>query len=119
MRSLVKLAVPAFLGLSLALASTLALAKKPSTPLGKWMNANISSNMSGDPDGFAALKTNMALVEGKLPPNGSYPKWAEMANATIVAANKQDLKAVKATCKTCHDAYQDQYIKENLNVPFP
>jgi hypothetical protein len=115
MRTLVKLALP----LSLALATTLALAKKPATPLGKWMNANVSSNMSGDADAFAAIKTNMALVAGKPPANGSYPKWAQLANASIAAANKQDLKALKATCKDCHTAYQEQYIKENLAVPFP
>jgi hypothetical protein len=107
------------LGLALAFATTAALARKPATKLGHWMNDNISSNMGGDADGFAQIKTNMALVVGKPPPNGSYPKWAEMAKATIAAADKGDLKAVKATCKSCHDAYQDQYIKENLNAPFP
>ena len=107
------------LGLALAFATTAALARKPSTKLGHWMNDNISSNMGGDADGFAQIKTSMALVVAKPPPNGSYPKWAEMAKATIAAADKGDLKRVKATCKTCHDAYQDQYIKENLNAPFP
>ena len=107
------------LGLALAFATTAALAKKPSTALGHWMNDNISSNMSGDADGFAAIKTQMAIVVGKPPPNGSYPKWAEMAKATIAAADTGDIKKVKATCNTCHSAYQEQYIKENKNAPFP
>jgi cytochrome c553 len=115
MRILVKIAIP----LSIALAATLAFAKKPATPLGKWMNANVSSNMGGDPDSFAALQKSLVLVASRPPQNGSYPKWAEMANAGVTAAAKQDLKAAKASCKTCHDAYQEQYIKENLTVPFP
>jgi hypothetical protein len=119
MRTLVKLALPLSLTLSLVLGTTIALGKKPATPLGKWMNANISSNMTGDADGFAALKTQLAIVQGNPPKNGSYPKWVEMTKASIAAADKQDLKAVKATCKTCHDAYQEQYIKENPTVPFP
>jgi len=115
MRTLLKIAIP----LSVALAATLAFAKKPVTPLGKWMNANISSNMAGDADSFATLQKNLLLVASKPPPNGSYPKWADMANAGAAAAGQKDLKATKATCKTCHDAYQAQYIKENLAVPFP
>jgi cytochrome c553 len=115
MRNLLKVAIP----LSIALAATLAFAKKPVTPFGKWMNANVGSNMGGDPDSFAALQKNLVLVAGKLPPTGSYPKWAEMANAGAAAAGKQDLKGAKASCKSCHDAYQAQYIKENPTAQFP
>jgi len=115
MRNLLKIAIP----LSIALATTLAVAKQAKTPLGKWMNANVSSNMSGDADSFAALQKSLLLVASKSPKNGSYPKWADMANAGAAAAGSKDLKAAKAACKTCHDAYQDQYIKENLTVPFP
>ncbi len=114
MRALVRIALP----VTVALAATLAFAKKPSTALGKWMNANVSSNMGGDPDSFTALQKNLLFVASK-PPSGSYPKWVDMANAGAAAAAKQDLKGAKASCKTCHDAYQPQYIKEHLTDPFP
>jgi len=92
--------------LATAAVSGLARAGDPKTPLGKWMKD------------YDALKKSLDLVAGKTP-KGDYPQWSAMATAGSAAAAKQDLKAVKASCKQCHDAYKDKYIKDFPDQPFP
>jgi cytochrome c553 len=105
------------LTVALCFVAGLAAAGDPKTPLGKWMKPNMGAPLAGQD--FAALQKSLDLVASKPPPAGSYPKWASMAQAGSAAAAKQDVTAVKAACKQCHDAYKEQYIKEYPTRAFP
>jgi cytochrome c553 len=102
--------------LATAAVSGLARAGDPKTPLGKWMKPNMGAPLAGED--YDALKKSLDLVASKAP-KGDYPQWSAMATAGSAAAAKQDLKAVKASCKQCHDAYKDKYIKDFPDQPFP
>ena len=104
------------LAIALVLAAAVAGAGEAKTPLGKWMKPNMGGALSGQD--FGQLKTSFDLVASK-PPSGSYPQWAAMSQKGSDAAAKQDLAGVKAACKSCHDAYKAQYIKEFPDKPFP
>ena len=109
-------ALPLALALSLTAGAGVALAGEPATPLGKWMKPNIGTPLAGQD--FATLQKNLEFVAGKVPA-ADYDKWAEISKAGAAAAAKQDLKAVKASCKSCHDTYKERYKKEFLTKPFP
>jgi cytochrome c553 len=100
----------------LVLFGGVAAAADPKTPLGKWMKPNMGAPFAGQD--FETLQTSFALVAGK-PPPGDYPQWAAFSKAGAAAAAKQNVAAVKATCKQCHDAYKEKYIKEFPTRPFP
>jgi hypothetical protein len=102
---------------ALSLAAGLAAAADPQTPLGKWMKPNMGAALAGQD--FDTLKTSLDLVASKPPPSGSYPEWSNMAKAGSAAAAKQDIKGVKAACKSCHDAYKENYIAAFKARPFP
>jgi hypothetical protein len=101
---------------ALALAAGVAEAAAPLTPLGKWMKPNMGAPLAGQD--FASLQKAFEFVSGK-PPSGDYPQWASMSKTGSAAAGKQDLVAVKAACKQCHDAYKEKYKKEFATTPFP
>lgn len=113
MRSLLRISLPVVMVLLL---SSLAVAGEPATPLGKWMKANVGAPLAGQD--FDTLQKSLTLVASK-PPSDSYPKWADFANTGAAAAGKQDLGAVKASCKRCHEAYKETYKKEFAARPFP
>jgi hypothetical protein len=89
----------------------------PKTVLGKWMQPNVATPLSGQD--FAMLQKSLQLVSDKAPPADKYPRWSAISKAGADAARKKDLKAVRASCKNCHDAYKSQYIKEFPMRPFP
>src|SRR5581483_6466723 len=101
----------AALVLAVAGASGVAFAGDPATPLGKWMKPNIGAALAGQD--FPTLQKNLDFVAGKVP-SGDYAQWAEVAKSGSAAAAKQDIKGVKASCKSCHDLYKDKYKKEFL-----
>lgn len=113
---LLRLAPALPLTLTLALAAGAALAGEPATALGRWMKPNIGTPMAGQD--FATLQKNLEFVAGKVP-SSDYDKWAEISKAGAAAAAKQDLKGVKASCKSCHDTYKEKYKKEFLTKAFP
>jgi hypothetical protein len=110
-------ALPLTLALAMTAGAGAALAGEPATPLGKWMKPNIGTPLAGQD--FPTLQKNLTLVASKPPPAGDYARWAETASAGAAAAGKQDLKGVKASCKTCHDLYKEKYKKEFVDRPFP
>jgi hypothetical protein len=102
---------------ALALATSMAAAAGPLTPLGMWMKPNMGAPLAGQD--FATLQKNFEFVGGKPPPSGDYPQWGAFAKAGSAAAAKQDATAVKAACKQCHDNYKEKYRKEFAARPFP
>jgi hypothetical protein len=86
--------------------------KENPCPLQKWMRQNMAAaNASGD---MAALATDFDKV-AKIAPdpkwNGADAKasWDAISKAGQAAAKAGDAAAVKAACKSCHDAFKDKY----------
>ena len=120
MRTLrVSLAFALTLTVSAGLASGVALAGDPKTPLGKWMKPNMGALMAGADSDFGALQKNLDLVASKVPGPGDYGNWASIAKQGSAAAAKQDVTALKAACKSCHDQYKTQYIKDFPDKAWP
>jgi cytochrome c553 len=101
---------------SLALATGVAAAAGPLTPLGQWMKPNMGAPLAGQD--FPTLQTNSDVVAGKQP-SADYPQWTSFAKAVGAAAAKKDIAAVKAACKQCHDTYKEKYKKEFPTKAFP
>jgi hypothetical protein len=99
-----------------ALSATIALAGAPKSPLGQWMRPNMSAPLAGGD--FDTLKSSFDLVASKTP-SGDYGNWASLSQQGSAAAANKDLAGVKASCKGCHDAYKNQYLKEHASTPFP
>jgi hypothetical protein len=75
-------------------------------PLQKWMRANMGTPLAaGD---MAALGTSLDHAAG-LSPDATWTTWAQFAKQGSTAAAAKDLNGVKASCKSCHDAYKDKY----------
>jgi hypothetical protein len=100
---------------ALALAAGVAAADAK-TPLGKWMQPNMTVPRMGED--YPSLQKAFDFVAGR-PPSGDYPQWSKISKAGSAAAAKQNLKAVRAACDQCHDAYKKKYIKEHAATPFP
>jgi hypothetical protein len=105
------------LTVALSLGAGLAAAGEPATLLGKWMKPNMGAPMAGED--FETLQKSLQLVADKPPPAGDYPNWATISKAGADAAGKKDLKAVKKSCKDCHDAYKEKYKKDLPTRAFP
>jgi hypothetical protein len=95
-----------------ALADDACGTKENPCPLQKWMRQNMApANASGD---MAALGANFDKVSRLAPDpkwNGSDAKanWDAIAKAGQTAAKANDVAAVKAACKSCHDSFKDKY----------
>jgi hypothetical protein len=114
MRSLLRLALPLAVVL---VAGLVAAADGPTTPFGKWMQANLQ-----DPDyddGLDVIQKDLRLVAAKPPPAADYPKWVAIAKAGADAAAKKDITGTKKSCHECHDTYKAKYKKEQVSRPFP
>jgi cytochrome c553 len=102
---------------ALLLATGIAAAGGPSTPLGAWMKPNMGvAFANGD---FPTLQKNFGIVGSKPPPSGDYPQWATFAKAGADAAGKSDAVAAKAACTSCHTAYREKYKKDFPTRAFP
>jgi cytochrome c556 len=42
-------------------------------------------------------------------PDPSWAQWTQFAKAGSAAAASKDMAGVKASCKSCHDAFKDKY----------
>lgn len=88
--------------------------KENPCPLQKWMRANLGTPLAaGD---TAALATNLKKVAASSP-EASWT-WSKIASDGAAAAAKGDLGGAKASCKSCHDAYKDQY-KQKYRMKAP
>jgi hypothetical protein len=86
--------------------------KENPCPLQKWMRQNMAAaNSSGDMAGLAADFDKVAKIAPDPKWNGSDAKanWDAIAKAGQAAAKANDAAAVKAACKSCHDAFKDKY----------
>jgi len=87
----------------------------PPCPLYAWMKKNTSPAMSAhDFDALAAALEKVATFAPKQP---GFPNWASISRDGAAAARVQNLDAVKASCRGCHNQYKDKYKKEMRDRP--
>ncbi len=80
----------------------------PPCPLYTWMKANTSPAISAAD--FDALDTALEKVATFAPPG--YANWVSIAKDGADAARVQNLDAVKAACRGCHNQYKAKYKRE-------
>lgn len=75
-------------------------------PLQKWMRSNMGAPLAaGDMDSLGRALTHVAASS----PDPTWTTWAQFANQGAAAAAAKDMTGVKASCKSCHDAFKDKY----------
>jgi hypothetical protein len=87
--------------------------KENPCPLQKWMRANMGTAMASND--MPALAKALEHAAG-FAPDPSWT-WSKIAKDGAAAAQKGDTAAVKASCKSCHDAYKDKYKAQFRDRP--
>ena len=72
------------------------------------MKANTAAAMSAQD--FDGLATALDKIATFAPPG--YANWSSISKDGANAARAQNLDAVKAACRGCHNQYKDKYKKE-------
>ena len=99
---------------ALALATGVAAAAGPLTPLGNWMKPNMGAVFLPGAT-IQRCRKNFGVVGSKPPPSGDYGQWSTLREGRGTdAAGKQDAAAVKAACKSCHDNYKEKYPRKDF-----
>jgi hypothetical protein len=84
-------------------------------PLQKWMRTNMGTPMAaGDLDTVGKALDN---TPGLNPDPTWATVWNQSSAAGSAAAKNKDTAGVKASCKTCHDAYKDKYKTQYRTRP--
>lgn len=84
-------------------------------PMQKWMRVNMGTPLAGgDLDTVGKALDHVA----PLTPDPAWSIWAKSSNEGSAAAKKKDTAGVKASCKSCHDAYKDKYKSLYRTRPF-
>lgn len=91
---------------------------QPSCPLQGWMEKNVDEPMSkGD---LAKVGVALEKVAG-FAPNPKWNEgdngWSKIAKDGAAAAKAGNADGVKASCKSCHKAWRNQYKKEFRTKP--
>lgn len=84
-------------------------------PLQKWMRANLGTALAANDS--AALAANLNKV-ANASPDATW-NWKKIASDGAAAAGRGDIAGAKAACKSCHDAYKDQYKHEVPHASSP
>jgi hypothetical protein len=66
---------------------------------------------------FVALVPALDRVAAFSPPG--YPNWGSIARDGASAARVENLDAVKASCRGCHNQYRDRYKREMRDQKLP
>ena len=56
---------------------------------------------------------------GTMQPDKAWASWGTFASAGAAAARRNDVEAVRAACKACHDAWRPAYRKDYRLRPLP
>ena len=83
-------------------------------PLQHWMKATLQSYQKAN--NYDRLARSFDDLAQHAP--ASYARWADLATEGAAAARKQDVAAVRAACKTCHDEHRARYRRERRADPF-
>ena len=87
-------------------------------PLQAWMSTNMGQSSTQEPVPFGALATNFKII-AKKSPGAAFPEWSAIATKGATDADKKDIVAVKADCKSCHDKYKKKFKEEARDIAFP
>jgi hypothetical protein len=79
------------------------------------MKSNTSPAMSAQD--FDALQAALEKVATFAPPGAGYPNWVSISRDGADAARVQNLDAVKAACRGCHNQYKAKYKQEMRDRP--
>lgn len=83
---------------------------QPSCPLQGWMEKEMDPLVEkGDTKALALAFEKVAKFAPDPKWNTGDPSWAAISKEGAEAAKKGDLKAAKATCKSCHKAFREKY----------
>lgn len=79
-------------------------------PMQGWMEDNVQVPMEdGDYKKVVAALKKVADMAPDKKWNEGDKSWAEMTKEGIKAAEAEDLKALKKSCKSCHKAFRKEY----------
>jgi hypothetical protein len=93
---------------------------QPSCPLQGWMEKNMDPAVEkADMKAIAAGYEKISKMSPDPAWNTATPSWSKIALAGKAAAEKGDMAAVKAECKTCHKAFRDKYKTAFRTKPVP
>lgn len=87
---------------------------QPDCPLQHWMKATLQSYQKAND--FDRLARSFDDLAQHAPEN--YARWRDLSAEGGAAARKQDVAAVRAVCKTCHDEHRARYRRERRADPF-
>lgn len=87
----------------------------PPCPLQGWMKTNTAPAMAAKD--FGALATAFQKIQTFAP--AGYTNWASISKDGAAAAQAQNLDAVKAACRGCHEQYKTKYKTEMRIRPLP
>lgn len=87
---------------------------QPDCPLQNWMKATLQTYQKAN--NYDKLARSFDDLAKHAP--ASYERWADLASEGAAAARKQDVAAVRAACKTCHDEHRARYRRERRADPF-
>jgi len=88
---------------------------QPDCPLQSFMKHEMKPALKGSE--FDKLAAALEKVS-KVPPQG-YDDWTKIALSGVEAAKKQDAKAAKKACESCHDKYEDKFKEEHRTEKLP
>jgi hypothetical protein len=69
------------------------------------MKANTGGAMQSKD--FAKIATALQNTAALAPPG--YPNWVSISQDGVKAAQAQNMDGVKASCRSCHNQYQQRY----------
>jgi hypothetical protein len=85
-------------------------------PLQAWMRANVAAPLASND--FALLAASLEKA-AQIAPDAGWSSWATSARAGAAAAKKSDVAGVRASCKSCHDAWREKYREKYRARPAP
>jgi cytochrome c556 len=91
---------------------------QPMCPLQEWMEKHMQPPF--DDKDFKKLSASLKKAASFAPDpkwNDGDKGWKKLAEDGAAAAEAGDLKAVQASCKSCHKAWRKQYRKDHRKQP--
>jgi hypothetical protein len=89
---------------------------QPPCPLQGWMRSQLGAPLARRE--FEQLARNLERL-AQQPPGEGFETWAERARVGARAAAAQDMPALRAACRACHDEHRARYRKEKRQLPAP
>ncbi len=89
---------------------------QPLCPMQAWMKSEVGAPLG---EGKLAPVASALHRLASEPPDPAWALWRSSASDGAAAAAKNDMAAVRQSCRTCHDAYRTEYRKRFRTRPPP